>query len=59
MTVAEKRIDIHSYDPGAKRHSGKSQEPQGAGSKFTSVEGDSHEDTTTGSAMIFYPSQGN
>lgn len=52
------RIDFYNYDPGAKRHSGKNQMPQGSGSKFTSVEGDNHEDPNTGSAMIFYPSRG-
>lgn len=56
--MAEKRIDIYNYDPGAKRHSGKSSVPQGSGSKFVSVEGDDHEDPNTGSAMIFYPSRG-
>jgi hypothetical protein len=53
-----KRIDIYNYDPGAKKHSGKNTEREGSGSKYTSVEGDDHEDPSTGSAMIFYPSRG-
>lgn len=51
-------IDTYNYDPGAKRHS-ENKKQDGSGSKFVAVEGDDHEDPSTGSAMIYYPSRGN
>jgi hypothetical protein len=53
-----KRIDIYNYDPGAERHSEKTPVREAPGTRFTSVEGDDHENPTTGSAMIYYPTQG-
>jgi hypothetical protein len=57
--MANTRIDIHAYDPKATTHSGMAPQAPSSKSKFTSVEGDDHENPLTGSAMIFYPSSGN
>jgi hypothetical protein len=58
MANQQQRIEIYDYDPGATRHSGKSKDRESSGSKYVSVEGDEHEDPTTGSHTIYYPSQG-
>jgi hypothetical protein len=48
-----------NFDPGAILHSGSIPQVAGDGSKYTSVEGDNHEEPDTGSHMITYSAQGN
>lgn len=48
-----------NFDPGAIRHSDHIPQVTGEGSRYTSVEGDNHEEPDTGSHMITYPSRGN
>jgi hypothetical protein len=47
-----------NFDAGAIRHSEKIPQVQGNGTKYTSVEGDNHEDPSTGSHMITYSARG-
>jgi hypothetical protein len=58
-TKAADNLVGDNFDAGAIRHSEKIPQVSGQGSKYTSVEGDNHEDPSTGSHMITYSSRGN